>query len=96
MSAPEPLHPATLAAHLKRKGFKRAEMKSRNSWECAVSGFAVSRYGDRLMLRVIIASSDKERTHREELDPMIAALAPEFEVAQDLRNRVVVRRAVKS
>lgn len=94
MSAP--LHPATLAAHLKGAGFLLAKREPYGAYRNSGFGLQVEGNGG-IILRFIEARFYKKKpaNHRAELERMIAALAPDFEVAEDLGSRVVVRRAMK-
>jgi len=99
VTAPKPLHPNTLAAHLKRKGFARAFREQGHPW--TVGGFLVSA-ADRESGSLVLRYRDPDfwpegvtYDCRAELMRMADELGPEFEVVADWRNRVVVRRTVK-
>lgn len=92
MSAP--LHPATLAAHLRQKGFRSATRGRAGT--CYASGFALASHPLGVSMRhAEPACFLSPGADREDLEALIAALAPDFEVAEDLGSRVVVRRATK-
>lgn len=105
MTAPAPLHPNTLAAHLRRRGFVRAAPV--DCGPSRLAGFHFARQWRRSGCRTVTAEPgtvilcyrclkylclDGVCFHRAELEKMIAALAPDFEVTEDLGSRVVVRR----
>lgn len=99
MTAPKPLHPGTLAAHLRRKGFVKAERDHRHNtvrggFDIRIDRTWPERRVDCLHLAFDepFCWGDTRWDRRAELEKMIAALAPEFEVTEDLGSRVVVRR----
>jgi hypothetical protein len=93
VTAARHLHPNTLAAHLKRKGFRNA-IRDRAGF-CLGAGFALAKHPEGVTMRHIEPAAHGPVDNRAELMKMVDALGPDFEVAADLRNRVVVRRAVK-
>ena len=99
----KPLHPNTLAAHLRRKGFARAAFDGHwisGGFRVSVAMIDVAQHGTVRTIRGVWLSfrdpddwpAGVRYDRRAELERMIAALAPDFEVAEDLGSRVVVVR----